>query len=166
MIEKTIGSKKCFIYQNGNASNCLIQPVDAHDLEMLDKEVEAIRQLTEKPFIFITFLIEDWNRELSPWEAPAVFGKENFGSGEPETLLYITESLIPFIKSEYDGITDFYLGGYFLAGLFSLWAGYKTDIFKGVAGVSPSVWFLKWDSFIRSFPVTSSHSTTSPTFSV
>lgn len=150
MIEKMVGSKKCFIYQNENASNCLIQPVDAHDLELLDKEIEAIRQLTEKPFILAAFLIEDWNRELSPWEAPAVFGKENFGSGAHETLSYITESLIPFIKSEYDGITDFYLGGYSLAGLFSLWAGYQTDIFKGVAGVSPSVWFPNWDSYIQS----------------
>lgn len=150
MIEKTIGSQKCFIYQNGNASNCLIQPVDAHDLELLDKEVEKIKAQTGKPFILAAFLIEEWNKELSPWEAPAVFGKENFGSGSHETLSYITESLIPFIKSEYDGITDFYLGGYSLAGLFSLWAGYQTDIFKGVAGVSPSVWFPNWDSFIKS----------------
>lgn len=150
MIEKTIDFKKCFIYQTGNPTNCLIQPVDAHDLELLDKEVEAIRQLTDKPFILVAFLIEDWNRELSPWEAPAVFGKESFGEGAAETLSYITESLIPYIENEYDGITDFYLGGYSLAGLFSLWAGYQTDIFKGVAGVSPSVWFPGWDSFIQS----------------
>lgn len=150
MVEKTIDYKKCFIYQIGNASNCLIQPVDAHDLELLDNEVEKIKKLTDKPFILVAFLVEDWNRELSPWEAPAVFGKENFGSGAPETLSYITESLIPYIKNEYDGVTDFYLGGYSLAGLFSLWAGYQTDIFKGVAGVSPSVWFPNWDSFIRS----------------
>lgn len=150
MIEKMIGSKKCFIYQSENASNCLIQPVDAHDLDVLEKEVEAIRELTDKPFILVAFLIEDWNRELSPWEAPAVFGKENFGTGAHETLSYIIESLFPYIKSEYNEITDFYLGGYSLAGLFSLWAGYQTDIFKGVAGVSPSVWFPEWDSFISS----------------
>lgn len=151
MIEKIIGFKKCFIYQCENASNCcLIQPVDTHDLELLDKEAEAIRQLTDKPFILIAFRVKDWNRELSLWEVPAVFGKENFGSGALETLLYITESLIPYIKNEYDGITDFYLGGYSLAGLFSLWAGYQTDVFEGVAGVSPSVWFPDWDSFIRS----------------
>lgn len=150
MVEKTIDYKKCFIYQNGNASNCLIQPVDAHDLELLDNEVEKIKKLTDKPFILVAFLVEDWNRELSPWEAPAVFGKENFGSGAPETLSYITESLIPYIKNEYDGVTDFYLGGYSLAGLFSLWAGYQTGFFKGVAGVSPSVWFPECDSFMKS----------------
>lgn len=150
MIEKTIGSKKCFIYPSENASNCLIQTVDEHDLELLDKEVEAIRQLTDMPFILVAFQVENWNRELSPWEAPAVFGKDNFGSGAKSTLSYITENLIPYIKAEYAGIADFYLGGYSLAGLFSLWAGYQTDIFKGVAGVSPSVWFPDWDSFISS----------------
>ena len=150
MIEKTIASKNCFIYQSENASICLIQPVDGHDLELLDKEIKAIKAQTGKPFILAAFLIEEWNKELSPWEAPAVFGKENFGSGAHETLSYITESLIPYIKNEYSGVTDYYLGGYSLAGLFSLWAGYRTDVFKGVAGVSPSVWFPSWDGFIKS----------------
>ena len=150
MIEKTIASKKCFIYPSENASKCLIQPVDERDSELLDKEVEEIKSLTDKPFVFVAFLIEDWNKELSPWEAPAVFGKENFGSGANKTLSYITKSIIPFIKNEYSGITDFYLGGYSLAGLFSLWSGYQTDSFKGVAGVSPSVWFPEWDNFIKS----------------
>ena len=101
MIEKTIASKKCFIYPSENASKCLIQPVDERDSELLDKEVEEIKSLTDKPFVFVAFLIEDWNKELSPWEAPAVFGKENFGSGANKTLSYITKSIIPFIKNEY-----------------------------------------------------------------
>lgn len=150
MIEKTTASKNCYIYPSGKASICLIQPVDGHDSELLDKQVAEIKRITDKPFILVAFLIEDWNKELSPWEAPAVFGKENFGSVAHETLSYITESLIPYIKNEYSGVVDFYLGGYSLAGLFSLWAGYRTDVFKGVAGVSPSVWFPSWDGFIKS----------------
>ena len=42
-----------------------------------------------------------------------------------------------------------YLGGYSLAGFFSLWAAYQTDRFAGVAAVSPSVWFPGWMDFAR-----------------
>ena len=41
-----------------------------------------------------------------------------------------------------------FLGGYSLAGLFSLWSGYKTVFFSGIAAVSPSVWFEGWRDFI------------------
>ena len=41
------------------------------------------------------------------------------------------------------------LGGYSLAGLFSLWSGYKVDIFAGIAGVSPSVWYKNWIDFVK-----------------
>ena len=36
------------------------------------------------------------------------------------------------------------LGGYSLAGLFALWAGYQSDVFEGIAAASPSVWFPDW----------------------
>ena len=35
----------------------------------------------------------------------------------------------------------YFIGGYSLAGLFALWAAYQTDVFKGVAAASPSMWF-------------------------
>lgn len=40
-----------------------------------------------------------------------------------------------------DESKTYYLGGYSLAGLFSLWASYQTDRFAGIAAASPSVWF-------------------------
>ena len=40
------------------------------------------------------------------------------------------------------------LGGYSLAGLFSLWAAYQTNAFRAVAACSPSVWFDDWDTYI------------------
>ena len=35
----------------------------------------------------------------------------------------------------------YYIGGYSLAGLFSLWTAYQTDVFVGIAAASPSIWF-------------------------
>ena len=122
----------------------LIQPVDEHDLELLDQEVEIIEALTDKCFSLVTFRIEDWNQELTPWTAPPVFGKIPFGNGAVKTLEYITEQLLPILKEKEINTPHCLLGGYSLAGLFALWAGYQSDVFEGIAAASPSVWFPDW----------------------
>ena len=63
------------IYEIGAASagNVLIQAVDEHDYSLLEQECASIREQTDAPFMMRAFLVEDWNRDLSPWEAPAVF---------------------------------------------------------------------------------------------
>ncbi len=81
-MEKWIcAGKECFVYDNPDAYHLLVQPIDEHDLEVLDQEMEAIRTLSDKPFSLVAFKIEDWNQELSPWPAPPVFGKIPFGDG-------------------------------------------------------------------------------------
>lgn len=147
-MNAVIQGKKCFIYKNSEADALLIQAVDEHDLEALDREAGLIKELTDTPFTLAAFLIEDWNRELSPWEAPAVFGKEAFGSGAAETLSFITGPLLRSLNET--GNMRCYIGGYSLAGLFALWAAYQTDLFQGAAAVSPSVWFPGWESFMES----------------
>ena len=146
-----IDSKSCIGYITDTAKYLLVQPVDEHDIEVLDNEVEEIEKNTEKQFLLIAFKIEDWNNELSPWEAPPAFGKKSFGSGATETLEFIESRLIPIVKDKYnlDNDIKFILGGYSLAGLFSLWSAYKSDIFSGIAAASPSVWFNGWEEFMN-----------------
>jgi len=128
----------------------LIQPADKRELGHIDAEVGHIKQLTDKPFLFAAFEVTDWNSELSPWEAPPVFGNDAFGSGAGETAAYIEQKLLPDIIRRYTLKEDIpvVLGGYSLAGLFALWAGYTSERFAAVAGVSPSVWFPGWQDFI------------------
>ena len=117
----------------------LIQPADDHDLEGLERETDYLRKHTEVPFRLAAVRISDWNRELSPWPAPPVWGDAGFSDGAADTLRFITEQLLPEMSAgEKERIL---LGGYSLAGLFSLWAGYQTAIFHGIAAASPSVWF-------------------------
>jgi predicted alpha/beta superfamily hydrolase len=78
--EYTLSDRTCFLYQDAEATHLLIQPIDEHDLEVLDQE----------------------------------------------------------------NIPHLILGGYSLAGLFALWAGYQTDRFEGIAAASPSVWYPQW----------------------
>ena len=151
--ERSIQGKKCWIYQDGEADALLIQAIDRRDLDVLDREVEIIKELAHTPFTLVAFLVEDWNRELSPWEAPAVFGSVAFGAGAAETLAFIRETLLPAL--EIDGKKCCYLGGYSLAGLFALWAAYQTDRFHGIAAVSPSVWFPGWKNYMESHAIRS-----------
>ncbi len=139
--EISIDGRLCILYQDEAATHLLIQPIDEHDLELLDQEIEAIKKLSDKPFSLVAFMLKDWNQELTPWAAPAVFGKVPFGSGAEKTLEFITNQLLPEVQ---ENIPYLILGGYSLAGLFALWSGYQTDKFDGIVAASPSVWFPKW----------------------
>ena len=139
--EISIDGRLCILYQDEAATHLLIQPIDEHDLELLDQEIEAIKKLSDKPFSLVAFMIKDWNQELTPWAAPAIFGKVPFGSGAEKTLEFITSQLLPEVQAN---IPHLILGGYSLAGLFALWSGYQTDKFDGIVAASPSIWFPKW----------------------
>ena len=139
--EITISKRACFLYQDAETTHLLIQPIDEHDLEVLDQEVDAIKGLSDKPFSLVAFMIKDWNQELTPWAAPPVFEKTPFGDGAGKTLEFIKNQLLPEVQ---EGIPHLILGGYSLAGLFALWAGYQTDGFEGIAAASPSVWYPQW----------------------
>ena len=145
---KMIGGHECLIYDRGSSDTLLVQPVDDHDIEVLDSEVDEITRLTGGAgFTLAAFRVNDWNSDLSPWEAPPVFGNEGFAGRAEETLHYVTDELIPALITDRD-MTDktvkLLIGGYSLAGFFALWAAYRTDIFSGVAAASPSVWFPGW----------------------
>lgn len=125
---------KILEYGNNTAQIVLIQMIAEHDLKIMESEIDYIHERTDEDFLFRAFQVENWNDDLSPWKAPAVFGKENFGGGAEKTLKEV-------LKSCGDRNKTYYIGGYSLAGLFSLWSAYQTDVFSGVAAASPSIWF-------------------------
>ena len=131
-----------FNYGNPAASTVLIQPVDDHELEELETVIEEIRKRVQTDFRLIAVKVEDWNHDLSPWKAPAAFGKEDFGDGAGDMLRFILAQCADRSKT-------YYIGGYSLAGLFSLWAAYQTDVFAGVAAASPSIWFPGFLQYMR-----------------
>ncbi len=133
---------KIFEFGNPQSDIVLIQPVDDHDLEGIENEFAEIANNCQKSFCLRAFRINDWNNDLSPWKAPAVFGNESFGDGAENTL----EELLKLCA---DKGKTYYIGGYSLAGLFALWAAFKTDVFAGVAAASPSVWFPDFDEYME-----------------
>ena len=144
-----IKSKPCFLYKMANPTSILIQAIDEHDLEVLDSEVLKIRELSNEKFILLAFLVDNWNDDLSPWDAPAVFGNENFGGKADKTLKYVENDLLLYLKEKYGSEKKLYIGGYSLSALFALWACYNIDIFNGVVAASPSIWFPSFIKFAR-----------------
>lgn len=148
--ETTIGGKQCYLYGfDEGGSGCpvaalplLVQPADDHDLAVLDSEVAEIQRLYGAGFRLVAFKVDDWNADLSPWEAPPAFGNEPFGGKAAQTLAYIENELLPALPGESGA--PVILGGYSLAGLFALWAGTRSERFFGIAAASPSVWFPGW----------------------
>lgn len=130
-------------YGNPASSNVLIQMVDDHDLAAIESEVRAIEAAD---FRLIALRVNDWNRDLSPWRAPAVFGREDFGDGARETLFAVLAEMN-------DEARRYCIGGYSLSGLFALWAAYQTDKFEGVAAASPSVWFPGFVEYMCDNPI-------------
>lgn len=137
-------------YGNPDADILLIQTADDHDMEVIEKEISYIRELSgNRDFCLIAVKVDDWNIDLSPWPEPAVFGDEDFGEGAPETLKFLLENVLVPDDLETTPGRRIYLGGYSLAGLFALWAGCQTDAFDGIAAASPSVWFPGFAEYLR-----------------
>ena len=137
---------KRFEYGNPGSSNVLIQMVDDHDLSVIENVVNIIKEKAGDDFYFIAMKVNDWNRDLSPWNAPAVFGDEAFEGCAGEMLSSVLAELD-------DSGKRYYIGGYSLAGLFALWAAYQTDKFEGVAAASPSIWFPGFVDYMRKNPI-------------
>lgn len=92
----------------------------------------------------------DWNRDFSPWPAPRAFRQgEDFVGGADDYLNQLCENIPKWERTEnlrpgWRGI-----GGYSLAGLFSLYAITKTDLFSRCACLSGSLWFPGWMQYLQ-----------------
>ena len=149
-----LGNRPCRIYGEAHAEYLLLQMTGEHELQSMESEVTAIAQSAHH-FLFAAIPVESWNDALSPWEAPAVWGKQGFGGKAADTLRFLTEQVMPTLKQQYPlpENVKIILGGYSLAGLFALWASTQTALFSGVAAASPSVWFPGWMEFEQQHPM-------------
>ena len=95
-----IGNRPCRIYGEAHAEYLLLQMTGEHELQSMESEVTAIAQSAHH-FLFAAIPVESWNDALSPWEAPAVWGKQGFGGKAADTLSFLTEQVIPTLKQQF-----------------------------------------------------------------
>lgn len=164
-----ISGKKCIVYAGEQPRVLLVQPVGEHELGTLDAQIETIQETVDMPFVFAGVPISDWEKELTPWNDPNILPREGVGEHAFETLDYITEQLLPLLRSKMDGANvasaedvvektlPVIIGGYSLAGLFALWAASEAECFDAVAAASPSLWITSWQGFSEAHQVFASN---------
>ena len=147
-----IADRRCRLVSQDAPLCLLVQPLGVHENDTLSNEIEDIVVASPLPFSMVAFEIADWERDLMPWSDPAVSKRLEAGTGAVDTLRYLLDGLLPWLKERY-GELPMVLGGYSLAGLFSLWAARETDAFAGIAAASPSVWIRDWPKYAESHPL-------------
>ena len=116
------------------------------------KIYEAARAANYPQFALVAISDLAWNHDMAPWDSPAAFKKgEPFIGGADNYLQLLVEEIIPRAEKElaeppvWRGIA-----GYSLAGLFALYAIYRTDVFSRVGCMSGSLWFPGFKEYIFS----------------
>ena len=92
---------------------------------------------------------------MTPWECPPLYKGDSYCKGyADEYLKLIEDEIIPkvegFITNELQKEIEYWvLAGYSLGGLFSLYSGYKTDIFKRIVSASGSMWYPNFEKYVK-----------------
>ena len=102
---------------------------------------------------YVIFEVRDWNSAFSPWEFE-LSKKQYFSGGGRNTLEWLINECIPHCEREYSLSGKRIICGYSLAGLFSLWAFYESQIFSGVIRTCPHKKFRT--SFRQILPIATS----------
>ena len=98
--------RECFVCGSAGAAYLLLQPADEHDLEGVEEEAKFLAAFEEKEKLadrglLVAVRVNDWMRELAPWEAPQPSGNSLFGDGAPAFLEKLL-LLIPALRARYD----------------------------------------------------------------
>ena len=116
------------------------------------KVYEAAQTAGCPPFFPATISDLDWNRDMAPWDSPAAFKNgEPFTGGADNYLRLLVEEIIPRAEKDLASPPAWRgIAGYSLAGLFALYAIYRTDVFSRVGCMSGSLWFPGFKEYIFS----------------
>lgn len=112
------------------------------------------KELQNMGCTFINLLVVgniDWNHDMSPWYMPSIYSKEkSFSGGADEYLKLLIDEILPKANELIEGEPEFTgIAGYSLAGLFAVYAMYKTDVFDRVASMSGSLWFIDFIEYCK-----------------
>lgn len=159
--EFTIKNKIINIYCRKNYSKEL-PVVILNTFENEYKEIlKNCKNIDCKEFILVSISNLDWNNEMTPWYSKKInkYGEEFLGKAD-EYIQVLLDEIIPEIKKYIEEnlkvkIKKYTIAGYSLAGLFAIYASYKTNIFSRIVSASGSLWFPKFVDFVKENKISS-----------
>jgi len=147
-MQLSISGKTVEIFTKTNSDD-KIPLVILHTFQGEGKEVfEKCAEIGCENFALAAIGNLNWNHDLSPWPTPNI-GNNKYGFGGADGYIEkLTNEIMPEIRAKLGFEPEFVsIAGYSLAGLFALYAAYKTDIFSRIASVSGSLWFPGFTKF-------------------
>lgn len=148
MYEFTMGGKRVSVFPGSEPDTPVIY---LHTVSGEGRQVvQAAQAAGCPPFTLVAVGNLEWNRDMAPWEGPAAFQSgEPFTGGADDHLRLLVEELLPRAESGLAGPPAWRgIAGYSLAGLFALYAVYRTDTFSRVGSISGSLWFPGWREYV------------------
>ena len=145
-----IGGKTVFVFHSNRPGSPVIYLNTYSDERQ--KIYEAVQATGCPPFTLVTVSNLAWNHDMAPWDSPAAFKKgEPFIGGADNYLQLLVEEIIPRAEKDLASPPAWRgIAGYSLAGLFALYAIYRTDVFSRVGCMSGSLWFPGFKEYIFS----------------
>lgn len=154
-----IGEYNCSLYlppdyNKNNANYPVVYVNGGSDIEEIISSIEPHFNIDCNSFILLNIESKDWNKDFSPWPAPALGKNTEAFSGNASQYLNVLINIIkPFIDKNYKtkaNSENTILIGYSLAGLTALYCLYKFETFGKIGCLSGSLWYDNWIEFITS----------------
>lgn len=121
---------------------------------LIGEEIEKLLPLLEDlDIVLVSIEGIDWERDLTPWEAPAAFkGQPDFSGKADEFLKLLADKVVPEAEKGLTGSDHKRaIAGYSLGGLFALYSAMASKGFTAAASMSGSLWYDGWIDFVESF---------------
>ncbi len=135
----TIGKRQAAVFLPSGCTDC---PIVYTHLSAEDAASVSV-QLINLSAVLVAIDGVEWEAELSPWPAQKAFrGGIDFTGKAEEYLQELCEIILPSVEGSFNLTPrSRSIAGYSLAGLFAVYALYKTELFHSAASISGSLWY-------------------------